>query len=257
METIVFRNDNNAIINIPRDEPNLRFFVGGVNKEIFFRLIHSYLINEKIISGNFIDLGAFVGDNTLPWAKNIDGTIYAFDPYIPHCEFIDKMAKLNGIDNIQTISYAISNKNEILTTDDDLFHCEFYKNGKRGKNVVNAVSLDYLFKEGVIKDVDYIHLDVEGMEEYVIEGAEHLIAEYRPIISFEQHLNTDNYQKLCLYFINIDYIVFIINEIIPPNKPDCRNFLAFPNEKYNKKIFKDINNKICHNILLTITKLDS
>jgi hypothetical protein len=47
------------------------------NHEVMFRRINTYLIKNKIIKNNIIDLGAWIGDNSIPWAKNIDGTVYA------------------------------------------------------------------------------------------------------------------------------------------------------------------------------------
>jgi FkbM family methyltransferase len=109
-----------------------------------FRRINTFLIKNKIIKNNIIDLGAWIGDNSIPWARNVDDRIvYAIDPSPDNCDFINKTCELNKIKNVKIIQSAISNVNEILTTNDDLHHCSFvYENPKKtGINKVYAVSL--------------------------------------------------------------------------------------------------------------------
>jgi hypothetical protein len=110
-----------------------------------------------------------------------------------------------------------------------------------GANKVSAVTLDHLFQNNTIKNVGYIHLDVEGLEFRVILGADKLIYEMRPIIAFEQHLETDNVMELVRHLNSKQYVVFMIDEVLPGCFPDCRNFLAFPNEKFDCKIVEELN----------------
>ena len=42
--------------------------------------------------------------------------------------------------------------------------------------------------EGEIADIGFIHLDVEGMEEKVVQGAKRIIQKNRPIVAYEIHL---------------------------------------------------------------------
>jgi FkbM family methyltransferase len=235
----VFTNDNNAVITLV-DHPFSNMFARRNNHEVLFRRISTFLILRGDIRGNIIDLGAWIGDNTVPWAKNIDinNTIYAIDPSTDNCDFIRQTCVLNSITNVEVIQTAISDKNEILSTSDDLTHCSFLT---EGANKVSAVTLDHLFQNNTIKNVGYIHLDVEGLEFRVILGADKLIYEMRPIIAFEQHLETDNVMELVRHLNSKQYVVFMIDEVLPGCFPDCRNFLAFPNEKFDCKIVEELN----------------
>lgn len=192
------------------------------------------MINEGLVK-NIIDSGSYIGDNSIPWAKNVKGTIYAIDPSEENCSFTKKICEFNGIQNVVIYNLALSDKNEILLTDEDIHHCSFVKS--RGINKVDAVSLDYLCRINNITNIDYIHLDVEGMEQRVILGCDEVINTCRPIIAFEQHLKTDNYNKLSIHLKTKNYSVFIIDEVLPDCRPDCRNFIAFPNEKVFKRTF--------------------
>jgi len=253
MNTCIFTNDNNVSLQLI-DHPFSQIFVYRDLHEALFRKIHTYLILSHIIKNNIIDLGAWIGDNSIPWAKNIDGVVYAIDPSPDNCYFIEKICEENKITNVKIIPQAISDKNEVLSTNDHLHHCSFvYGNyGVNGKTKLNAVSLDYLYEMKEIENIGYIHLDVEGMEYRVLQGSSHILDVDRPIISFEQHLETDDYGAILVYLTNKKYTIFLINEILPGCKPDCRNSLAFPNELYNDAIIYKIHEYLGINILIRI-----
>jgi FkbM family methyltransferase len=175
------------------------------------------------------------------------------DPSHKNCDFINKTCEINQIKNVKTIEYAISNINEVLTTNDNLVHCSFiYGNpGSIRINKVDAVSLDHLYEKTLIDNIGYIHLDVEGMEYKVINGSSNLIDECRPIISFEQHLEIDDYDIISSHLKNKDYRIFLIDEILPGCRHDCRNSFAFPNEIFNETLIENIHNYIGQNILIS------
>jgi FkbM family methyltransferase len=251
MECATFTNDDFVsilLINHVFSE----YFKTRDNHEVLFRKINTFLIKNNLIRNNIVDLGAWIGDNSIPWAKNSDGVVYAIDPSNDNCEFINKTCEVNKISNVKVIQCAISNSNELLTTNDSINHCSFvYGNaGLNGQNKVNAVSLDYLYGLKTIENVGYIHLDVEGMEYKVLEGSSKLIDECRPIISFEQHLEIDDYNIILSYLKNKDYSVFLVDEILIGCRDDCRNSFAFPNETFNETLIENIHSYIGKNILI-------
>lgn len=246
----IFTNDNDVEIKLLENHTFSNIFSKRNNHEVLFRRIHSYLINKNIIKKNIIDLGAWIGDNSVPWAKQIEGIVYAIDPSPDNILFICVMCQLNNIKNVTTIQKAISDRNEILYTDESLHHCSF--NNVNGRTNVNAYSLDYLHAVNLIDDIGYIHLDVEGLEEKVINGASLIIEKFRPIITFEQHLTVDNYKSLSDYLANKNYIVYLINEILPGCNHDCRNLMAFP-EELNINIM-DIHTHLNQKVLLLVSK---
>ena len=251
MRSCIFTNDNNTIIKLidHHFSPELSY---RDKHEVLFRRINTFLINNNIIQRNIIDLGAWIGDNSIPWSKNIKGIVYAIDPSADNCNFIKNTCTHNNITNIKIIESAISDKNEILSTNDDLTHCSFvYGNcGVDGKNKMTAVSLDYLYETKEIENVGYIHLDVEGMEYRIIQGADKLIDKDRPIITFEQHLEIDDYNLIIQHLNNKNYTIFLIDEVLPHCRPDCRNFIAFPNELFNETLVHQIHEYIGRDILL-------
>ena len=251
MKYSIFTNDDNVEVLLI-DHKLSTVFNTRDKHEVIFRRINTFLIKNKIIKNNIVDLGAWIGDNSIPWAKNINDIVYAIDPSYENCNFINKTCEANQIQNVKTLQCAISNINEVLTTNEDLGHCSFvYGNpGKNGINKTNAVSLDYLYEIKQIDNVGYIHLDVEGMEYKVIEGSSNIIDKCRPIISFEQHLELDNYDIILSHLKIKDYRVFLVDEILPGCRPDCRNSFAFPNECFDESMIDKIHNYIGKMIMI-------
>lgn len=252
MDTAIFTNDNSVEILLINHSFSQQF-KNRDNHEVLFRRINTFLINNGFIKNNIIDLGAWIGDNTIPWSKNITGTVYAIDPSRDNCDFINRTCELNNITNVKTIQSAISNINELLTTNESINHCSFvYGNpGLNGITKINSASLDYLYQIKVIDNIGYIHLDVEGMEYKIIEGSSSLIDKYRPLISFEQHLEIDDYSVIVSYLKNKNYSIFLVDEILPGCRNDCRNSFAFPNEIYSDNLIHNINNYIGTSILIS------
>jgi FkbM family methyltransferase len=195
-----------------------------------FRRISTWLINNRFISKNIIDLGSWMGDNSIPWAKNTTGTVYAIDPSKNNCEFIRQVCEMNSITNVTILERAISDREEVLATNDLIDHCSFHE-GSNGKISLTATSLDTLHSQGILVDIDYVHLDVEGMEFKVLKGMSGIISAYNPIIAFEQHVDTDVISNSINFLKDRNYTVFMINEVLPGCRFDCRNFIAFPDTK--------------------------
>jgi FkbM family methyltransferase len=246
----IFTNDNNVEIQLIEHQFSETFKNRSIHEEIF-RQINTYLINNNIINRdkNIIDLGAWIGDNSIPWAKNINGIVYAIDPSNENCDYINAMKNVNSINNILIIKAAISDSEKIISTDsNNLNHCSFTNNDSLS-NKLQSFSLDTLYRQGIIRDVGYIHLDVEGMEHLVIAGSMQLIDDLNPIITFEQHLNTDDYTAICNKLHNKNYAVFLINELLLGCREDCRNFIAFPNTIFNTDIIVSIEEHVgCENL---------
>ena len=267
-----FSNDNGVAVQYHMNHRFAGLFGSRNEHEVMFRRISTYLINRGHIRGNIVDLGAWIGDNALPWAKNLqmppsaascgfdtknidtknigtDALVYAIDPSPDNCQFIKDLASLNNIQNIRVIEKAISDKREVLCTNDHLTHCSFVSDEDSGRNQVKAWPLDDLYAAGEIADVAYIHLDVEGMENRVVAGAQKLINTYKPIIAFEQHLEQDPFIELSAHIAEKGYVVYLINEVLPGCRPDCRNFIAFPSDRFDDAFVEAINTHLGQDVL--------
>lgn len=222
----VFTNDDYAKIYLPDHEFSGKFSTRD-NHEVIFRKINTLLIKSKLINGNIVDLGCWVGDNSLPWSKNISGMIFSIDPGPENCNYVRELIRINNVQNIKVIQEVVSDSIKVVSTNTDLSHASFDSHDN-GSIKLNSTTLDILFEKNEIFGIDYIHLDVEGMEFQVIKGSEKVINHFQPIITFEQHLNHDDYVSLSYHLKKKGYLVFLINEVLPGCNTDCRNFIAFP-----------------------------
>lgn len=224
----VFTNDGYVSFKLLKDHWYSNIMQKRDAHEKIFRRIHTYLILKNVIKKNILDSGAWIGDNSIPWSLNIskERKVFAIDPSLDNISFIERTAELNGITNIVTIKTALSDKEETIGTDDDIHHANFSKGGEKYK--IDAVPLDKLYAEGKIYDIDFMHLDVENMEYKVVVGAEKLIDTLNPIVTFEQHLQREDYMTLVNWFKSKSYTVYVIEEILLGCFPDCRNIIALP-----------------------------
>jgi FkbM family methyltransferase len=249
----IFTNDNNVSVKL-LNHPFSNDLKRRNNHEVIFRRINTFLINQNIIQPdkNIIDLGAWIGDNSIPWAKNITGKVYAIDPSGSNIDFITKTSNLNELKNVVPLQFAISDKQELLSTNEDLHHCSFVYNnpGIHGRNKLMAVSLDFLHEQKLIDNIGYIHLDVEGMEYNILKGSERIIQTYRPVITFEQHLELDDYSVILTFLNERGYKVFLLDEVLPGCRPDCRNSFAFPNELYSSNMIDNIHDHIGKKVMI-------
>jgi FkbM family methyltransferase len=223
-ESVVISFINDGIdLKVTNDLKHI--FVLRINAEKKFRTITKLLINNGIIdiNKNIIDLGAWIGDNTIVWSKMINGTVYAIDPSQENIDIIHTLQKLNNINNIITIKKPISNKIEkVEIVGGDINHATF----KSSDNGIDTETLDNLYNNNIINNIGFIHLDVEGFEYKVLEASHQIISTFRPIISTESHEGDEDVEPLIKKY---GYKKYLINEICGSN-PTCRNIFWIPNE---------------------------
>ncbi|NDG52468.1 MAG: FkbM family methyltransferase [Flavobacteriia bacterium] len=250
-----FKYENNTEVYTVEDD-RITSFIKSSSREPLHRIIVNQLISRNFLKNkNLIDLGCWMGDMSIPWAKNTDGIVYAIDPSEENIKFVKKMCEKNSISNIECIQKGISNKESKVSTNHDLNHCMFtaLEEDTRNinwKNIIHATTLDKLYEDKKITDIGFIHLDVEGFENRVVEGAHTIISKYKPAITFEQHIESSDNPRLV-----IDLLVkqgykhfFVINETMSGMREDCRNLLAVFDEANLSNIIKDITPLIDSNV---------
>ena len=180
--------------------PNTFGFDYEIKKHIIEHAIHLPM------NYGIIDCGAHIGDGTIPIADALikhgrsDIKIYAIDPSPDKCKYIETIAKINNLPNIQVIQYGLSN------TDGDTYSHAIDENLgtntggtkwhstsepekiEQNQEIIKFIKLDTLVSNRVIdRNIGYIHFDVEGMEPQAILGGINLFARDKPIFSGETH----------------------------------------------------------------------
>jgi len=191
----------------------------------FFNLIDK---NKKV---NIIDIGANVGLYSL-YAKHLPNSqFYSYEPFKFTYNLLNDNIKLNNITNIETYNIGLSDKKgkkilNVCLSQDGLN--TMGENPLRFNDIypveVETDTLDNIFYNNNI-NVDYIKIDTEGYEYYILKGGEKTIKKYKPIIQLE--FNATNLQQCNItpkelhnYINELGYkIDSLINEelIIVPN----------------------------------------
>lgn len=177
-----------------------------------------------------VDIGAWIGDSALPWSRTLDepGCVFAIDPSSENLAFVNEVAKLNGICNLVTVQAVCAEKDGImLGTPDSLDHAAFSEHPDGATITLSSHTLDYVIPSDFHDAITLLHVDVEGLELRVLQGAEKILSASNPVVIFEQHLHDEDPRDVIEFLSKFDYEVYMVNEIIRGNRDDCRNFIAF------------------------------
>ena len=158
------------------------------------------------------------------------GKVYAIEGVHESLYFASDLAQINKIDNISFIeAICADTPNLSLVSSGSQGGTSFRQNltgsGQKSTTIDEVIPLD------CHDTIDLFHIDVEGFEEKVLLGSKHLIDSSRPVIIFEQHISSENVSTIVKFLENLEYAVFMINEVLPGNRLDSRNFIAFDSKK--------------------------
>lgn len=177
-----------------------------------------------------MDVGCWIGDNTLVWAQMLDksAVVHAIDPSLNNISFGKELAEINSISNINwVLDVCAESSGGYLVPDACIDHTAFSFASNPGSGALVSTTIDEIVTGSDHKEISMIHIDVEGLEAKVIRGSEKVITQCRPVILFEQHLSQDKVRSIIELLTSWDYRVFMINEVLPGCRLDCRNFIAF------------------------------
>ena len=138
---------------------------------------------------NVIDIGGYVGVSTVVIAKKIGetGKLYSFEPVPEHFNILNKNISSNSLRNVKTYQKVVS---------DHIGTINFYKNDasssilpKQGNYEfqVNTTTIDKFLKEADVDRIDFINMDCEGSELFVLQGARQTLRNNKIKIFCEVH----------------------------------------------------------------------
>ena len=145
------------------------------------------------------DCGAFIGHFTIGAAKKTyKGKVFAFEPFQENMKLLLKNIKLNNFKNVVLIQKAVSENEKEIT------FC-FQKGVPSGSGIytesrarigesrsIQCTTIDQIFKEYALNRVDFIKMDIEGMERKALMGAKEVISKFKPKLSIcTYHLPDD------------------------------------------------------------------
>lgn len=182
------------------------------------------LVKKKIKSGNIVvDLGANIGYYTLIFSKLVgdSGLVLAFEPDPQNFSILKRNVEANKCSNIVLFQKAVFNKNEILKnflSDDNYGDHRIYNPGDRDKyKEVSAVVLDEELRD--YNQIDFIKIDVQGSEQFALNGARQILSKNREIKIFMEFWPNGirgaggNPEELVQYLSSLGFKFEVINEV--------------------------------------------
>ncbi len=166
-------------------------------QELIEQVIAPFLKDATII----LDIGAHAGSHSLIYsAINPGSKIYAFEPQTALRGCLEFNINTQKRPNIFVMPFALGNKScqgQMHATIPDGPNCNlpisddgFYNFGGRqlgiGGELVQICKLDDLWP-AFMPAVNFIKIDVEGFEDFVVDGAAALIDRCRPVVFFEHN----------------------------------------------------------------------
>jgi len=243
------KNDNmanNSIKDGKMWEPHITTFVKLYN--LFYNI------------QNIIDIGANFGYHTLFFSKEVQGTVFAFEPQIQNFQLLQKNINYNLSKNIEIYNFAcgdiecdvkmdiiLQNNNDKLNMGDftpDVCNSQFF-------SMTKSLLLDYF----EFPQIDLIKIDTQGWEKKVLIGCKELLKKYKPILIVEfehfQLIKTNtSCEELFDFIRNNNYYIFFL-EYNYPSDHICvhnDNLNDFRN-KFKKYIHvHNSDNEINHNL---------
>lgn len=189
------------------------------------------LFQEKwLLDGDILDVGANDGSWSCMYACfDRKRTVYAVDPDPQHQAQISRCS----YPNVKAMNFALSNESGVLEFNrNNRDFVDMRNEGKKlhSKNIVRIESLDNLFLNIWKAKPAFMHIDVEGHELKVLQGARKIIDLYHPVLTVEVHVEDNQAftRNLVAYLAeDLRYRCFLVNELCG-YKGDCRNLLCFP-----------------------------
>ena len=146
------------------------------------------------------DIGANVGLYTLIAADRVgdSGRVVAFEPVPANVRFLHAHLKLNGFsDRTNIVEAAVSDRKGEACFDlapDRRFEGRLAETGALR---VAVTTLDSILGEGSLPQPQVIKIDVEGAELAVLNGAQRLLSEIRPVLFLATH-GADVHRECCI-----------------------------------------------------------
>jgi FkbM family methyltransferase len=140
---------------------------------------------------NIVDIGAQSGLYSL-YAKYLPKSqFYSFEPFPESYKVLNDNIQLNGIMNVKTYNIGLSNYKGECVLNTSKSHNGLHTLGSKPLRFtdivpmkINVDTLDNLFYENDIP-VDFIKIDTEGWEYFILQGGEKTIQKYKPFIQME------------------------------------------------------------------------
>ena len=176
-------------------------------------IIREYVKSFKNKNNICLDIGGHIGTHSIPYSRIFD-FVHTFEANYDNFTYLERNIKLNDRTNIIAYNKAVSNKKKLVFVKkwmNENSGCFTIMETGANNSTMETITIDELD----ISDVDFIKIDVEGVELAVLQGAVNTIKKYKPLLQVELlnnlafKLHNIKTQTIIDYIINIlDYVAY-------------------------------------------------
>ena len=164
-----------------------------------------------------IDAGACFGDTALGFAHAVgaSGCVHAFDIVDAHLRTIRyNIGQNSDLTNIIVHPVALGDSDHAGSIATSNVNPGF--SVERAETTVPMRSVDSLTSDGLVEQVDFIKMDVEGHELQILRGAERSIRRFRPKLAISLYHRSDDYFRIPEYIqrLGVHYRMYLENYTI-------------------------------------------
>lgn len=157
-------------------------------------------------------------------------TVYTFEPHHENFYFLSKNCPE---ENIIKLNAALGSKTGFVCLEKlDNTNIGQFEVSKTNTGIIPMMTIDSF----EFPTVDFIQLDIEGYDHEAIKGATKTIEKYKPVISVEVPLASQENILHAMY--NINYIVLAksSSDLVFVHASNVENALKFNEERINKRV---------------------
>ena len=216
--------------------------------------LESKIMEEKIEMGNIVvDVGANIGLHTLNMARIVGNTgqVFAFEPDPSNFEILKKNVKINNYKNIILEQKAVGDKHGRTTlyqSDHPGKHRIFPQTEQaKGQVQVELTNLDNYFDSDMIDKINFIKIDVEGLEFSVLKGMKNILKNSKKIKILFEFMPENTMEvgftpiELLNYLTSNDFKLYCIDD-------KTKKLLYVSNNEEIVKLCSTTNNTISRNL---------
>lgn len=153
---------------------------------------------EKFLvpGGTLMDVGANTGIYTLKAARHLHATggmVVALEPFPDMLSTLSQNVRANGLANVRLRGFCAGERTHAAALWMNFDRPASFSIAKRDDKAMSfstlVVTIDELVEWEGLSRLDYLKIDVEGVEAQVLAGARKAIGRYRPIIQVEVNIN--------------------------------------------------------------------
>ena len=216
---------------------NIKLYFGGYGVAIDFIIEqYSYNVNDFIInaeSGDFVlDLGGCFGDTALYFADLVGerGKVFSFEFIPSNISIFNKNIELNPhlknqIELVPFPVYEVSHQ-KVFYVDNGPGSYVSFDMTENVDGEVDTISVDDFVFSNSLPQVDFIKMDIEGVELMALKGCLNTIDKFRPKLAIAIYHSDNDFYNIPNFLISLGYKIFINHYTIHQEETIC---FAIPN----------------------------